>query len=80
MLLVANQRQRVAQLVGLFTFEGGVTLVQLLSPHAVPFPVQLGVTVIDVLFVLTLGHYLARFPEIVPPDEPADSPAEREGV
>lgn len=68
MLMVANQRQPAAQLVGLVTFEGGVTLVEMLSPHAMPFPVLLGVTAIDVFFVLTLGQYLARFAEIAPPD------------
>lgn len=60
MLLIANQRHHGAQLVGLFTFEGGVTMVELLSPHPIPFPVQLGVNVIDLLFVVTCGRYLAR--------------------
>ena len=61
MLMIANQKQPMAQLIGLFTFEGGVTLVELLSSHAMPFPVQLGVSAIDVLFVLTCGEYLTRF-------------------
>jgi hydrogenase-4 membrane subunit HyfE len=76
MLMVANQRQPAAQLVGLVTFEGGVTLVEMLSPHAMPFPVLLGVTAIDVFFILTLGQYLARFAEIAPPD----GTTEREGI
>ncbi len=76
MLMVANQRQPAAQLVGLVTFEGGVTLVELLSPHAMPFPVLLGVTAIDVFFVLTLGQYLARFAEMAPPG----GTTEREGI
>lgn len=76
MLMVANDRQPAAQLVGLFTFEGGVTLVELLSPHAMSFPIQMGVTAIDVFFVLTLGQYLARFPQITP----TDGAAEQEGI
>lgn len=76
MLMVANQRQPAVQLVGLVTFEGGVTLVELLSSHAMPFPVQLGVTAIDVFFVLTLGQYLSRFAEMTPPDVAT----EREGI
>lgn len=76
MLMVANQRQPAAQLVGLVIFEGGVTLVEMLSPHAMPFPVLLGVMAIDVFFVLTLGQYLARFAEIAPPD----GTTEREGI
>lgn len=75
MLVVANQHQPAAQLAGLVTFEGGVTLVELLSPHAMPFPVQLGVTAVDVFFVLTLGQYLARFADMAPPD----GTTEREG-
>ncbi|MCE9564674.1 MAG: hypothetical protein K8U57_21790 [Planctomycetes bacterium] len=67
MLMIANQRQPAAQLIGLFTFEGGVTLVELLSPHAMPFPVQLGVSALEVFFVLTCGQYLTRFPEMAPP-------------
>lgn len=75
MLMVANQGQPAAQLVGLVTFEGGVTLVEMLSPHAMPFPVLLGGAAIDVFFVLTLGQYLARFLEMAPPGDTA----EREG-
>jgi hydrogenase-4 membrane subunit HyfE len=64
MLMVANQGQPAAQLIGLFTFEGGVTLTELMSPHAAPFPVQLGIALLDLLFVLTVAQYLARFAEL----------------
>ncbi|MBA4192310.1 MAG: hypothetical protein C0467_30435 [Planctomycetaceae bacterium] len=76
MLMIANQRHPAAQLVGLFTFEGGVTLVEMLSPHAMPFPVQLGVSAIDVFFVLTCGQYFTRFSEMAPPP----GTTEREGT
>lgn len=66
MLLLANQRHHGAQLVGLFTFEGGVTMVELLSPHPIPFPVQIGVSLIDLLFVVTCGQYLARLATMRP--------------
>jgi hydrogenase-4 membrane subunit HyfE len=66
MLALTNQRQYVAQLAGLFVFEGGVTLVELLSPAPMPLPVQVGVTVIDVLFVVTCGSYLRRFAALRP--------------
>lgn len=68
MLMVANQRQPRAQLVGLFTFESGIKLLELLSHHTMPIPTQIGLTAISVFFVLTLGQYLSRLSEIVPPD------------
>lgn len=60
MLVLANQHHPLGQTVGLLTFEGGVTLVELLSPHAMPFPVYVGVSLVFVVFVLTCGQYLAR--------------------
>lgn len=72
MLMVANQRQPRAQLVGLFTFESGIKLLELLSHHTMPIPIQIGLTVISVFFVLTLGQYLSRFSEIVPPDNTSE--------
>lgn len=66
LFVLTNQRQYAAQLAGLFIFEGGVTMVELLSPNPIPLPVQLGVSVIDVLFVLTCGSYLRRFAALRP--------------
>jgi hydrogenase-4 membrane subunit HyfE len=60
LLVLAHQSHPIGQIIGLFTFEGGVTLVELLSPHAMPFPVVLGVSLVFVVFVLTCGQYLTQ--------------------
>lgn len=60
MLVLANQNHPVGQVVGLFTIEGGMTLVELLSPHAMPFPVSVGVSLVSVGLVLTCGRFLER--------------------
>ena len=65
--ILANQNHPLGQIVGLFTFEGGVTLVELLSPHAMPFPVRVGVSLVTLIFVLVCGKYLSQILAI-PPD------------
>lgn len=60
LLVLSNQTHPLGQIVGLLTFEGGVTLVELLSPHAMPLPVYLGVSLVFVLFVVTCGQYVNR--------------------
>lgn len=60
LLVLANQTHPLGQIVGLLTFEGGVTLVELLSPHAMPLPVHFGISLVFVVFVVTCGQYLTR--------------------
>jgi len=60
MLVLANQTHPLGQIVGLFMVEGGFTLVELLSPHIMPFPVAIGTSLAVVIFVLTCGQYLRR--------------------
>ncbi len=60
MLILANQRHPLGQIIALLNFEGGVTLVELLSPHAVPPLVGVGISLTFVVFVLTCGPYLRR--------------------
>jgi len=64
--ILANQNHPLGQIVGLFTFEGGVTLVELLSPHAMPFPVSVGVSLVTLVFVLVCGQYLSQILAIPP--------------
>jgi hydrogenase-4 membrane subunit HyfE len=64
--ILANQNHPLGQIIGLFTFEGGVTLVELLSSHAMPFPISVGVSLVTVIFVLVCGEYLTRIIAIDP--------------
>lgn len=66
MLILSNQKNPIGQVVGLFMFEGGITLIELLSPHAMPFPVSVGATLVFVGLVLTCGQYLGQGMEIKP--------------
>lgn len=60
LLVLSNQTHPLGQIVGLLTFEGGVTLVELLSPHAMPLLVYFGISLVFVVFVMTCGQYLTR--------------------
>lgn len=60
LLVLSNQTHSLGQIVGLLTFEGGVTLVELLSPHAMPLSVFLGISLVFVILVLTCGQYLGQ--------------------
>jgi hydrogenase-4 membrane subunit HyfE len=60
LLVLANQTHPLGQIIGLFMLEGGLTLVELLSPHAMPFPVSIGVSLVAVVFALTSRQYLSR--------------------
>jgi len=73
--ILANQNHPLGQIVGLLTFEGGVTLVELLSPHAMPFPVSVGVSIVTLTLVFVCGTYLGQILAI-PPD--SDGIAEKE--
>lgn len=58
MHVLANQSHPLAQVVGLLTFEGGITLIELLSPHAMPLYAFVGVSLVYVVLILTCAHYL----------------------
>jgi hydrogenase-4 membrane subunit HyfE len=60
LLVLASQAHPLGQVIGLFMLEGGITLVELLSPHPMPFPVSIGVSLVFVVLVLTCGQYLRR--------------------
>lgn len=56
--VLSNQSHPLAQVVGLLTFEGGITLIELLSPHAMPLSAFVGVSLVYVILILTCTHYL----------------------
>ena len=56
--VLANQSHPLGQIIGLLTFEGGLTLVELLSPHAMPMKTYVGVSIVFVILVLTCTTYL----------------------
>jgi hydrogenase-4 membrane subunit HyfE len=66
LLVLANQNHPLGQIIGLFTIEGGITLIELLSPHAVPFPVGMGVSLTLLALTLTCGQYLQKILAIPP--------------
>ncbi len=68
LLVLANQTHPLGQIVGLLTFEGGLTLVELLSPHAMPLPVYAMVSLVFVAFLLTSGQYLTKLVAITEED------------
>lgn len=58
MFVLSRQNARFGQAVGLLTIESGMALVELLSPHAMPIPVSIGVNVVYVTLLITMGLYL----------------------
>lgn len=60
MLVLSNQNNRLGQAIGLLTIESGMALVELLSPHAMPIPVSIGVNIVYVALLITMGVYLRR--------------------
>ena len=60
-LILANQRHVIGQVVGVITFEGGLTLVELLSKHAIPLEVYTGISIVFILLVLTLVDFINKF-------------------
>ncbi len=62
-LILANQRHVIGQAVGIITFEGGLTLVELLSQHAMPLEVYVGISIVFTLLLLTLAGFIRRFRE-----------------
>lgn len=73
LLVLSNQKHPLGQIVGLLTFEGGVTIVELLSPHVMPFPVYALVSLVFVAFVLTSGQYLANIVAITEEEDSTQS-------
>ena len=39
-----------------------IALIELLSPHVMPFPVSIGVSVAFIMLVLTCGKYIGQLP------------------
>jgi hydrogenase-4 membrane subunit HyfE len=76
-LVLSNQTHPLGQIVGLLMFEGGVTLVELLSPHAMPLPVYLGISLVFAVFVVTCGQYLIRLLAVPHGSEEAEHPREK---
>jgi hydrogenase-4 membrane subunit HyfE len=66
LLVLSNQIHPLGQIIGLFTLDGGMTLVELLSPHAMPFPVSIVLSLVFFAMVVTCGNYLTRF-QVIPP-------------
>lgn len=58
MLVLSNQTNRLGQAIGLLTIESGMALVELLSPHAMPFSVSIGVNLVYIILLVTLRIYL----------------------
>lgn len=60
MLVLANQHHAIGQIIGVITFESGLTLVELLSPHAMPFFVRIGLSILFVCLLFTLIEYIKK--------------------
>lgn len=60
-LILANQRHVIGQVVGVITFEGGLTLVELLSKHAMPLKVYVLISIVFILLVLTQVDFIIKF-------------------
>ncbi len=76
LLVLASQDRPFAQAVGLLRLENAIALFELGGPSAPPLPVQLALTSVLLLTVLTLGRFLRRLaaaPGTVaaPPGDPA---------
>jgi hydrogenase-4 component E len=59
-LILGTQVSAFSQIVGVLRVEYAIAIFELASGHEVPLPVQLGVTSVLVLSVLTLGSFLRR--------------------
>lgn len=60
MLVLANQHHAIGQIIGVITFESGLTLVELLSPHAMPATVRVGISILFVCLLFTLIDYINK--------------------
>lgn len=60
-LILANQRHVIGQVVGVITFEGGLTLVELLSKHAIPLEVYSIISIVFIFLLLTLVDFINKF-------------------
>jgi hydrogenase-4 membrane subunit HyfE len=60
LLVLASQSTTFSQIVGALRIENGIALFELAAGHPLPLPVQLGVTSILLLSVLTFGSFLRR--------------------
>jgi hydrogenase-4 component E len=70
-LILATQASTFGQIVGLLRLEYAIALFELGAEHEVALPVQLGLSVILLLSVLTLGSFLRRLGATVPTAPPA---------
>jgi hydrogenase-4 component E len=68
-LVLGTQGTTFSQIVGALRIENAIALFELASGQPLPLPVQLGLTSVLVLSVLTFGSFLRRAPP--PPPEPA---------
>ena len=59
-LVLATQRRTFGQALGALRLENAIALFELGGGHALPLPVQLGVTAVLVLTLLTLGAFVRR--------------------
>jgi hydrogenase-4 membrane subunit HyfE len=73
LLILCHQSGPLGQIVGIFTIESGIGLIELLSPHAMPFPAAVGVSAVFVLLMLTCGMYLGQLPASTVPSEPGST-------
>jgi hydrogenase-4 component E len=60
LLVLGTQASTVGQIIGVLRIEYAIALFELASGHEVELPVQLGVTAVLLLSVLTLGSFLGR--------------------
>ena len=60
LLVLGTQASTIGQIIGVLRVEYAIALFELASGHEVELPVQLGVTAVLVLSVLTLGAFLRQ--------------------
>lgn len=70
LLVLGTQASTIGQIIGVLRVEYAIALFELASGHEVELPVQLGVTAVLVLSVLTLGAFLGKL-GAAGPDQPA---------
>jgi hydrogenase-4 component E len=71
LLILATQDSPFAQIVGILRVEYAIELFELAAGHEPALPVQLGMAIVLVLSVLTLGSFLRRLDESLPGSGPA---------
>ncbi|MBL0276242.1 MAG: hypothetical protein IPQ24_09100 [Anaeromyxobacter sp.] len=75
LLVLGTQSSTFGQIIGVLRVEYAIALFELAGDHQPELPIQLGVAVVLLLSVLTLGGFLRRLGAAGPDQPPAPEPA-----